>query len=310
MTSRDITFSSHGHTLAGTLAIPDGLGRHPAALLITGSGPLDRDTNMKRQQLNVMRHIADHLREAGIATLRYDKRGIGASEGDYHSTGFHDNVADAAAAVEALRAEIDPAGTFVVGHSEGALIATRLAATGVAMDGAVLLAGSARSGKDILLHQAAIANDTLPGFVRFVMKLMRTDVHKLQAKRLAQLEATTGDSTRIQFVKINAKWFREFMVYNPADDFPSIEVPLLAITGEKDLQVPAADVEVMESLAGGSIATHRPADLTHILRNDPGEPSLEAYRTLLQLPTDAHTMGVVADWITTVAAQRIDQPSR
>lgn len=302
----DILFESDGHRLTGTLTRPDSPGPHPGAVLVTGSGPLDRDSNMKRQSLNVMRHMADHLAEAGIATLRYDKRGIGASDGEYHATGFHENVTDAAAAVEALKDQPSLSGVFVIGHSEGALIATRLAATGVALDGAVLLAGSARSGEDILKHQAAIANDALPGIARLIMGLLRTDIYKVQAKRIKQLKATTTDSARMQFVKINAKWFREFMAYDPTEDFPSIQVPLLAITGEKDLQVPADDLEVMERLSGGPIETHRPEHLTHILRNDPNPPSLKAYRSLMRENTDAAVIDAVADWIIRIYAGATD----
>ena len=139
------------------------------------------------------RHLAEHLATAGIATLRYDKRGVGASDGDYHSSGFHDNVADARAAIDAIRAHADLGGVVAVGHSEGALIATRLAATGAAIDGAVLLAGSARSGEDILRHQAIIASEAVPAFARALLKLFRTDVHKLQAKRIAQLDRLTAN---------------------------------------------------------------------------------------------------------------------
>ncbi len=306
MTTRDITFRANGTRLAGTLTLPTRPGPFPAALLLSGSGPLDRDSNMKRQRLNVMRDMADHLADEGLATLRYDKRGIGASEGDYHTTGFHDNVADAAAAVAALRQQPDVATVFVIGHSEGALIASRLAATGVAVEGAVLVAGSARSGEDTLRYQVAAADRELPRLARLIMKLLRTDLHKLQTKRMAQLQATTTDSTRIQMAKVNAKWFREFMAHDPAADLPSITAPLLAITGEKDLQVPAEDLEVMERLAGGPIEIHRPEHLTHILRNDPNPPSLKDYRRQMKEPTDTGVMDLVADWIARVAASRTD----
>ena len=297
MIDRTVAFNSHGFRLKGTLSVPDAPGPHPGAVLVTGSGPLDRNSNMKRQTLTVTSDLAAHLAEAGIASLRYDKRGVGDSEGDYQSTGFHDNVDDAGAAVVALRAEAELTSAHVIGHSEGALIATRLAATGAAIDGAVLLAGSARSGKDILRHQAIIANDSLPTPIRVVFKLLRTNVYKLQAKRLAQLEATTTDSTRIQFVKINAKWFREFMAYNPADDLPQIQIPMMAVTGEKDLQVPPEDLAVIADLAGGPVETHEPADLTHILRLDPEKPTLKAYKSQLQSPTDPKLMHLVSDWI-------------
>ncbi len=301
MTTETISFESDSLRLEGTLTTAGAQARGPAALLITGSGPLDRNSNMKRQALGATNDLARHLAYQGIASLRYDKRGVGESEGEYHAAGFHDNVTDAAAAVTALRRQAGPTATFAIGHSEGALIATRLAALGL-VDGAVLLAGSARSGRDILLHQAAIAADAIPAPVRAVMKLLRTDVHKMQTKRLAQLDATTDDTVRIQLVKINAKWFREFMAYDPTDDYPLIEVPLLAITGGKDLQVPPEDLEPIGELAGGQVETMRPDDLTHILRMDPGEPSLRTYRKLMKYPTDRGVLDAVSEWVLRTAS--------
>lgn len=303
MIERDITFTSSGVALAGTMTRPDTAGPHPGALLITGSGPIDRNSDMKRQALGVTRDLAHAMARRGVASLRYDKRGVGDSEGTYHSTGFHDNVTDAAVALAALRSAGDISATFLVGHSEGALIATRLVASGVEAAGAVLLAGSARSGKAILRHQAVIANDSLPVPVRALLRLFRTDLHNLQAKRITKLEASTADIVRIQGIKINAKWFREFMIYDPSADLPSATVPLLAITGEKDLQVPPEDLGRMAALAGGPMTTLSPEHLTHILRRDLEEPSLKAYRRLMREPTDQALMASVADWILRTSSQ-------
>ncbi|MEX1336042.1 MAG: alpha/beta hydrolase, partial [Candidatus Limnocylindrales bacterium] len=99
-----MTFTSAGLTLAGTFAAPASAGPFPAALLLAGSGPLDRDGNVKRMALNVSRDLARELATAGWASYRYDKRGVGASQGEYLSTGFTDELADAAAALEALEA--------------------------------------------------------------------------------------------------------------------------------------------------------------------------------------------------------------
>ncbi len=131
MQNIELSFSSGTSTLSGSLVttapatIPG-----PVVLLISGSGPIDRNSNMKRLAIGVMGQMADHLRRNGLGSFRYDKRGVGASGGDYLSTGFHDNVADARAAVDVLRSrpEVDAAQIIVVGHSEGALIATELAA--------------------------------------------------------------------------------------------------------------------------------------------------------------------------------------
>jgi fermentation-respiration switch protein FrsA (DUF1100 family) len=109
-----ITLTSSLVTLVGVLSRPAGNAAVPAVLIINGSGPPDRDGNQKRLRLDVSRQIADALREAGIASLRYDKRGVGASQGDFYAAGLHDNVTDATAALHALRGQpgIDPERVF------------------------------------------------------------------------------------------------------------------------------------------------------------------------------------------------------
>lgn len=147
MAESNISFPSGNLTLQGTLNVCDP-SPGPAALLISGSGPIDRDSNAKRLPIGVMGQLAAHLGANGVTSLRYDKRGVGESEGDYRSSGFYDNVDDAAAAIEALRArpEVDADRVVVIGHSEGALIASTLAAD-ERLAGVALLAGAATKAR-------------------------------------------------------------------------------------------------------------------------------------------------------------------
>ena len=205
----ELTFDIGPGAAAGTLIAVDRDQPGPVALLISGSGPIDRNSDMKKLAIGVMGQIAQHLGAAGLSSFRYDKRGVGASEGDYLSTGFHDNVADAAAAVEMLRErpEIDPSQIFVIGHSEGALIATELGASDPNLAGITLLAGTATIGEEVLRWQAQQVAATLPNPVKRLLRMLRQDIVRTQTKRLAQIKATTEDTARIQVVKINAKWF-------------------------------------------------------------------------------------------------------
>ena len=246
MTESEISIPTGTLTLQGTQTV-GGPRPGPAALLISGSGPVDRDSNAKRLPINVMAQIATHLAAKGITSLRYDKRGAGRSGGDYLSAGFHDNVDDARAALDVLRArsEVDPDRVVVIGHSEGALIASVLASD-EQLAGVALLAGAATNGKDVLRWQARQVAATLPRPVKWLMKLLRQDLVRAQMKRLARIESSTEDVIRIQFVKLNAKWFREFMAFEPAEALRRAAVPMLAITGTKDIQVNPDDVALME----------------------------------------------------------------
>jgi len=297
MTETEISIPSGTLTLRGTLATSDST-PSAAALLISGSGPIDRNSNAKRLPINVMGQIAAHLASEGFATLRYDKRGVGASEGDYHATGLHDNIADARAALGVLRyrPEIDPHRIVVIGHSEGALIASDLAAD-EDLAGAVLLAGAARNGKEVLRWQARQIAPTLPKPVRWLLKLLRQDVVRSQAKRLRQLEATTGDVHRIQFVKVNARWFREFMTYEPLERLRRAAVPVLAITGDKDIQVDPEDVLLMEEAVPTSFTGHVVNEVTHLLRREPGPASIRTYKKQARRPLDDRILQLIADWV-------------
>lgn len=297
---REVTVAIPGDpVLAGTLALPAGNGSDlPAVLLASGSGPIDRDSNHRRMRFDVARQLADALAAAGLASLRYDKRGVGGTPGDWRLAGLHDNVDDLGRARDFLarRPEIDADRIVVAGHSEGAILAAALAAGGVPLAGVVLLAGTATRGEDLLRWQAARIEPTLPAFVRRLLRLTRTDLQKKVAANHVRIKATTTDVARIGGAKINARWTREFMAHDPADDLRRITAPVLAITGTKDLQSRPDDLRLMADVAAGPIETHRVPDLTHTLRRQPGPPSLRAYKDELTRPVDAEVLETVVRW--------------
>jgi hypothetical protein len=299
MTDTTVTFSSDGFRLAGTVTRPPGDGAVPAVLIVSGSGPLDRDGNHKRMPLDISRQTAVALRDAGIASLRYDKRGVGASEGTFLATGLHDNVADARAALDTLRGQsgIDPDRTFVLGHSEGAIIAVALLAAGAQAAGAILLSPTARSGADVLRWQAEQVAADLPTPVRALLRLLRVDLTAKVARNHARLRATTTDTARLGGARVNARWFREFMAYDPGADLARLTVPVLAIGGGKDLQAPPQDVAAIADLLGASARTVVLDDLSHILRSQPGTPTLRSYRRDITRPVDPRVLTAVITWL-------------
>lgn len=285
--------------LVGTLKLPaSGEGPFPVVLLLTGSGPVDRDSNHKKLRFGVTTQLADALAEAGVASFRYDKRGVGASPGDWRKVGLWDNVDDAATAVEMLRVrpEIDPSRVAVAGHSEGAVQAVALAARDRSLAGVVMLAGSARAGEELLLWQTRAILPTLPAPVRFLLRVLPFDPVARVARNHAKLKATTDDVVRMDGQRINAKWFREFLAYDPAVDLPKVEAPVLAITGAKDLQVNPEDLAIVDSSAGGPVETHLVPDLTHSLRRQAAAPSLSKYKQEVREPVDSQVLALVTDW--------------
>lgn len=295
-----VTFTSDGNSLAGSLVLPTADRPVAAVLLLPGSGETDRNDNARALAINAFPPIVQALGEIGLASFRYDKRGVGDSGGDYWGSGFNDRLTDAVAAVDWLRAQpqVDPAQIFVLGHSEGALLAVRMAAGAAPIAGLVLLAGSAKTGEETMLWQGRQIADSITGFPRLIIKSLRIDPLASQRKAIARIKASTSDTLRVQLVrKLNAKWLREFMAYDPAPDLAKVHVSVLAITGSKDLQVDPADLQTMAQLIPGQFESYLVPDVTHLLRHETGASSLQTYKKQARRPVDGSVIDRVCTWL-------------
>lgn len=298
MKQTDSTFRSGDVEIAGTFVRPDVDTPRPAALILHGSGPLDRDGNIKRFPLGVSKDLAALLTENGVASYRYDKRGIGQSGGDYLSTGFYEEIEDAEAAYQWLAAREEVSDVFVIGHSVGATIASELGARHGELLGVICLAMTAKTGRETLAWQTQQMKDhIIPRPVKAVLRVFGTDVVKQQRKAMAKLEASESDVMRVQMQKMNAKWMREFIAYDPTGTLGRVAVPMLAITGSKDVQVDPSDLDLIEDLVG-VVETHALEDVDHILRHETAEISNPRfYRKQFAKPIDPRVIDVIANWI-------------
>lgn len=209
--TEEVTFQNAkaGATLAGTLTIPAG-GSKYVLLMVTGSGPENRDEEIFAHKPFAV--IADRLARAGIATLRYDDRGVGQSVGgDMKNATSADLAEDAAAGIAWLRAQKRFKKVGLLGHSEGGLIAFMLAAQ-KKLDFIVSLAGPAVKGDSIMLYQSRTSGNPLAKGI--TMEQLRS------------------------MVKTNA-WLTYFMDYDPTENITNTKCPVLAMNGTKDCQVPA-----------------------------------------------------------------------
>lgn len=266
----DVAYDSTARVrLAGTLTLPAGTGAFPAVVLIAGSGPNDRNEAVFGHQLFLV--LADHLTRQGIAVLRFDKRGVGQSTGDYPnatSAEFADDV-DAGIAYLKTRPEIDAGRLGLIGHSEGGLIAPMVAARDSSVAFIVLMAGPGIRGDEIVLAQgrliakamgaseAAIEQEAAIGRKVFAAVESARDAADAAAKAREILAASKRAGTSDTAVEARAKavssnWFRFFLAYDPKPALRQVKCPLLAVTGSKDLQVPAKENldAIREALAG------------------------------------------------------------
>lgn len=285
-TTVDVTIrASAGHTLAGTLTLPkQRSGKIPAVVTLSGSGPQDRDEALGFMKgYRPFREIAEALARRGIATLRYDDRGMGASTGVYAEATTLDLAADANSVVAYLkkRPEINADKIFLIGHSEGAMIAPMLAAEDDDFAGIVLLAGPAHRGRRILEYQARLAADRVPG---------KTPAERDSIFRAGmQLMEAPGQP-----------WINYFMTYDPLPYIWKVEVPVLIIHGATDRQVTADQAEMLakELRAAGNVdvAVHVLPDVNHLFLSDPvGYGS--GYTALPTRTVVPQMLQLLSDWI-------------
>jgi alpha-beta hydrolase superfamily lysophospholipase len=264
------------------------------AVLIPGSGPIDRNGDAAKLPLGIQRQLAQGLSARGVASIRWDKRGVGESGGDFLSTGLHDLVDDALAVVdEAMRSGLP---VVVVGHSEGTAIAARLLVGRPAIAGAVLLSPYARSGLEVLRWQARALQNDVPAVVRGILRLMRTDLESQTEKNRQRLLRTTTDVERVGGVRVNARWFREFMAYDPLADLSAATQPVLAMAAGYDLQSPPEDAGTIGEARTAPTQCERLDGVSHILRRQP-TATIRTYRRDARLPIDERIVPLISAWV-------------
>lgn len=250
--------------IGGTLTIPEGSGPFPAVVLISGSGPQNRDSEIFSHKPFLV--IADFLTNQGYAVLRYDDRGVGESTGTFAQATSEDFSHDAEAALEYLRGreDINKDQVGFIGHSEGGMIAPMVAARNKNVAFLVLLAGPGTPIDELMTYQlnhvkgqynlSKEGEKSYSSMVTKLINLLKRDVPNDQI--IDQVEATTnmfyrnlsvedqekmGPSEKAFYFKFAPSflnpWMRYFLRYKPADNLQKVQVPVLAMNGKKDRQV-------------------------------------------------------------------------
>lgn len=256
--------------LAGTLTIPSGATKKtPLAILVSGSGQQNRDEEMMGHKPFAV--IADALAHNGIATFRYDDRGVAESTGDASRSTTADNAADAAAVLKNLLSSGRFGKTGIIGHSEGAQIAFRLAADGkTAPDFIVGLCTPAVRGDSILidqtgimLRQSGVPEEWISGHLDALAKVYealikgdRAAAEKIAAERVKNTESIPPlkslSESLSQIAEMDNPWLTYFFSYSPGADIAAVSCPAFAIYGSKDTQVtPSLNMRRLEQLNPG-----------------------------------------------------------
>lgn len=317
LVEHEIAFASGNLALAGTLTTPEGgMAPFTAAVFVHGSGPVDRDGNAVGLTMDAYRQLAHALARAGVASLRFDKRGVGASDGVFNSASRSDLLDDLHAAVEALRSQpnVNPDRIILIGHSEGAYLSLLLAAEDPSISGIILLAGAARPLDEITRWQVeSLLKSQGATQAQIAAALLQQDQY------IAFVESSEGEwgdysvaslqealpwlvetsAEQLLATPLALSWLREHYLDEPADSFRAVGVPVLSINGEKDSQVPASEAglirQLLEEAGNEDVTALVLADLNHLLRHHPEEPNL-VYRHLDE-PVDPRVIEAVTEWV-------------
>ncbi len=314
------SFRSTDLALSGTLCLPS-TQTAPlcAVLLVAGSGPVDRDGNAPGFPMDAYRQLAHALARSGIASLRYDKRGVGASQGDATAASRSDLMSDVRAAWDWLGAQPELVGVrrVALGHSEGAYLVEELAADNPSVDGLILLCGSPQSlaavtrwqVETLLRAQGALDEQVAAALAQEdeYLAFVKSSAGQWTDYRAAELRKalpwlTEAAAEQLKASPLGLAWLREHYNADPVAVLARVTCPVLVVSASKDVQVPPADGEalavVLRRAGNTSVTSLVIADLNHVLRHHPEEPNL-IYQHLDE-PVDERVAGRIVAWIKTV----------
>jgi pimeloyl-ACP methyl ester carboxylesterase len=286
--SEEITFASKASdvSLAGTLTLPKGAGPWPAVILVSGSGPQDRDETLLGHKPFLV--LADHLSRNGVAVLRYDDRGVNKSGGHFSTATSRDFADDAEGALLFLaqRKDVRKNGIGLLGHSEGGLIAPLVASRRKDVAFLVLLAAPGVPGSEIIMEQGQRLAE-LAGVPLADRQRAREQQEKLydmlrSAKAEGVSDAVLEERMRAVFGSlpnvetqlraVMSPWFREFLFYDPRPALEKVQIPVLLVNGGKDLQVLAEQnvppiLAALKNAGNGKVTVQRFAELNHLFQH-------------------------------------------
>ena len=308
--------SAPGVVLAGTLTLPPGPGPFPAVAMITGSGPQDRDEALLGHKPFLV--IADRLTRSGVAVLRYDDRGFAKSTGDFGKATIADFAIDAEAASAWLRKQpgIDPRRVGLIGHSEGGIIAPMVATRDPKVAFIVMIAGPGAPLGEVMraqrvalgpaMGQAPEATAKQQAVVDKMIAAMRgsKDDAEAEARALVVLRANAAgfNGTPEQLAGVakafSSSWIRGLMDYDPGPTLAKVRVPILAVNGSKDMQVPAAqNLSAIRAATRGNkdVSVVELPGLNHLLQTAPTGAAGE-YADIEETVAPA-ALTLIADWV-------------
>lgn len=317
--------------LGGTLTKPNSGTKFPVVILITGSGPQDRDETIGMHKSFWV--IADYLTKQGIAVLRFDDRGVGKSSGDFSKATSADFASDVEAGIEYLktRTDIDPTKIGLIGHSEGGFIAPFVAARSKDVAFIVMLSGPAIGGKQTMYYQAVekpmASSSSLDrmAYGNFYNQMLhvafdeeaKKDIVNYTRNVYVNWKKQQSDSTLQHILKgpdeeviktmaagfkvLLSPWWPFFLSYDIETDLRKLKIPVFALNGEKDEQVdPKANLALLNKIffqnKNPKSKVYEVPGVNHLFQHCKACGSVKEYLELEET-FDTTTLQMIGDWI-------------
>ena len=314
--SEDVTFYNKKDkiTLAGTLTTPADKKNFPTVILISGSGPQNRDEEIANHKPFLV--ISDYLTRNGIAVLRYDDRGVGESEGDFSTATTKDFSEDTEAAIEFLKTKkgINKNKIGLIGHSEGGIIAPMVATNSDDIGYLILLAGQTLEGDELLLLQKRLiehkkgvnqieinsSQEIFKGAYDLIKSFDGNDKELKEKLKEYFNEKTNNMIPKDQLTNIvkslTSSWMKFYAKYDPAPTLEKIKIPVLALYGKNDLQVPAIEnSKVFEEVDNKNIEIVQLDNLNHLFQES--KTGLPGEYSSIEQTISPKVLDIISKWI-------------
>jgi uncharacterized protein len=300
-TDSDVSIPANGFGIAGTMTMPQAVGRlrHPTVVLIGGSGAVDRDSTVAG--IPILSQLAGALARQGFLVLRYDRRGIGQSGGRNEAATQRDYADDLIGVVKwlAKRDDVDPRRVTVMGYSEGGAVGMLAAEREKKITSLVLIATNGMTGAELVLEQQRQELDRLE-----LSEAERAKKIALQQQIQAAVVSGTGWDALPPEVRQQADtpWFRSLLTFDPSQVMPKLKQPILIVHGGLDKQVPPHHAEKLAKLARGRRKDAGPVEVVHVpgvnhlmVPADTGE--VREYEDLKSRQISPDVAAAIATWL-------------
>ncbi|MFM8850460.1 MAG: alpha/beta hydrolase [Cytophagales bacterium] len=283
----NISLATKSGNLFGTVTTPGFGNKFPIVLIIAGSGPTDRDGNNPIMKNNSLKFLAYGLAKQGIASLRYDKRGIGESKTAAKSEAdlrFDDFVNDAIDWVGFLKQEKNYSSVWVAGHSEGSLIGMMAAAKA---DGFISIAGVGQSADNVLKDQLRVQPQSVQDVTFSIIDSLKLE---MPVKKVSPfLHSLFRPSVQPYLIS----WFKK----DPQTEIKKLRIPILIVQGTNDIQVAVGEANLLAA-ANANAKLVLVEDMNHILKNAKGnrQENISTYSNP-SLPISGKLVQSISDFI-------------